>query len=321
VAKRRALLSALVIALTIVVPSRADASGLPHGNLLRNGGFELNAGSDGSTQVLPARWHVIDQPATVVNYAEGQVNSYPPPEIAQAIAGGNNFLAGSPTAGDPTSTTVQMVPVPDTATRAIDAGKVSVTLSADLGGYAGQNDVMDATIEFLNAKKISFIGASFTLGGPNSVGRSGTTGFVFVAASGTVPKHTRYFRVRLDALREDTSASPAANDGYADNLRLEFGLFPHVQRALSLTVDPPSNQLYGTLGAAYPPCGVNQTVRLYERRRTGDKLIKTALTDANQDWAMAIPPEVVNKTVYALTSADAAGYPCARARSEILKLD
>jgi hypothetical protein len=96
----------------------------------------------------------------------------------------------------------------------IDAGKVTATLSALLGGYATQTDHATVTATFLNAAGAPAGAVGLPTVAPAE--RGSVTALVARSASAPVPAGTRGISVRIDAIRDEGSY----NDGYVDNVRL-----------------------------------------------------------------------------------------------------
>jgi hypothetical protein len=134
---------------------------------------------------------------------------------AMALGGGVNFFAGGP--GGATSAATQVVDVSGAAPE-IDAGKVAATLSALLGGYAGQTDHAAVSATFLNGAGAP-AGGAVALPTVTSTDRNLTTGLVARTAAGALPAGTRQISVRIDAIRDEGSY----NDGYVDNVSLVLG--------------------------------------------------------------------------------------------------
>ena len=99
----------------------------------------------------------------------------------------------------------------------IDAGQVTATLSALLGGYATQTDYAAVGATFLNAGGAP--AGSLRLASVSPGDRNSVTALVARSTSGTVPAGTRQISVRIDAVREEGSY----NDGYIDNVSLVLG--------------------------------------------------------------------------------------------------
>ena len=179
-------------------------------NLLRNGGAELGPAvgdASGVAKTIPG-W-VRTGRVTVVKY--GSSGGFPDATVSQAILGGKNFFAGGPT--NPDSGATQTVNVASRAA-AIGAGKMTATLTGDLGGYSSQRDSLTVTASFLDAsgQKLGLL----KIGPVTPAQRKSGTTLIARSAAGKVPVKTRSIQVALTAVRTDGSY----NDGYADNLKL-----------------------------------------------------------------------------------------------------
>jgi hypothetical protein len=185
---------------------------VPTGNLVVNPGAEAGPGApDASTQPAVPGW-TVESTFTAVQYgAPGFLTL----GDSAALGGGMNFFAGGP--GGATSAATQVVDVSGAAPE-IDAGKVAATLSALLGGYAGQTDHAAVTGTFLNAAGAS-AGGAVVLPTVTSTDRNLTTGLVARTAARALPAGTRQISVRIDAIRDEGSY----NDGYIDNVSLVLG--------------------------------------------------------------------------------------------------
>jgi hypothetical protein len=99
----------------------------------------------------------------------------------------------------------------------IDAGKVTATLSALLGGFATQTDNATVSATFLGAGGAP--GGAIRLPTVNPGDRNSVTALVARSSSAPVPAGTRQISVRIDAIRQEGSY----NDGYIDNVSLVLG--------------------------------------------------------------------------------------------------
>jgi hypothetical protein len=170
-------------------------------NLLQNPGAENGPAAGGEELVKPVSWETTSNFTAIRYTASGS-----PPSV-----GGNNYFAGGP--GTALSTATQRVDVSAYATP-IDAGTTKATLSAHLGGFAGQEDA--ATV------RARFLGAAGTLGTEISIGpvplaeRMGQSLLLPKTGTSTVPAGTRTIEVVMTATR----AAGIYNDGYFDNISL-----------------------------------------------------------------------------------------------------
>jgi len=108
----------------------------------------------------------------------------------------------------------QTINITDTPTLSlIDLGKVSVNLSAWLGGYTGQDDNAEVTLSFYNQDGTK-IGNAITVGPVLSSDRKGITELVFQQNTGKVPVGTRSIQLLVGF----TLVSGSDNDGAVDNI-------------------------------------------------------------------------------------------------------
>jgi hypothetical protein len=206
---RRLLVGLAAVSLFAAAPAGAA---VPTGNLLVNPGAEAGPGApDASTQPGVPGW-TVESTFTAVQYGAPAFLTL---ADSAALGGGVNFFAGGP--GGATSAATQVVDVSGAAPE-IDAGKVAATLSALLGGYAGQTDHAAVSATFLNAAGAP-AGGAVALPTVTSTDRNLTTGLVARTAAGALPAGTRQISVRIDAVRDEGSY----NDGYIDNVSLVLG--------------------------------------------------------------------------------------------------
>jgi hypothetical protein len=201
---------AAVIGVALVAAAPAGAV-VPTGNLVVNPGAEAGPASPDASQQLPPPGWTVESTFTAVRYgAPGFLTA----ADSAALGGGANFFAGGP--GGATSAATQVIDLSGAAAE-IDAGKVSGTLSALLGGYATQTDHAIVTATFLGPDGNAT--ASIALPTVTSTDRNSVTALAARTASGRVPPGTRRVSVRIDATRDEGSY----NDGYADNVSLVLG--------------------------------------------------------------------------------------------------
>jgi hypothetical protein len=193
--------------LLVVVP--ADAV-VPGGNLLVNPGAEAGPGAADSSTQLPLPGWTVESTFTAVKYG---TSGFPTLADSTALGGGVNFFAGGNSLA---SAATQVVDLSGAAAE-IDAGKVTATLSALLGGFATQTDRATVTATFLTPEGNQ--SGSVTLPAVAPADRNSVTALVARTASGPVPLGTRRVSVRIDATRDEGSY----NDGYIDNVSLVLG--------------------------------------------------------------------------------------------------
>lgn len=195
----------------------AARAAVPASNLLVNGNAESGTGSSDSSTTTPVP---IPGWTTTTNITEHTYDpagsaAFPDVNASAAIGGGTQFFAGGPAngAGNTVETATQDVDVSTAATE-IDAGTVTATLSAHLGGFSTQGDNAALTATFLNSAGAQV--GTLTVGPVTAADRNNTTQMLPRTASGPVPPGTRTVRVVLTATKTDGSY----NDAYADNLSL-----------------------------------------------------------------------------------------------------
>jgi hypothetical protein len=211
---------AVIVASLVIASSGANARAVvPSGNLIVNGAAEVGIGSSDAATSAPVP---IPGWTSTTNFTEhtydpaGSAN-FPDVNASAAIAGGSQFFAGGPAngAGNSVETATQSIDVSTDATQ-IDAGVVAATLSADLGGFASQEDQASVSAVFLGAAG-QHVGV-LTIGPVTAEDRSDTTRFLPRTGSITVPQGTRTIRVTMTA----TKFAGAYNDAYLDNISLSL---------------------------------------------------------------------------------------------------
>jgi hypothetical protein len=182
------------------------------GNLIKNGNAELGpaVSNDSSSVASITGWSKTGE-FTVVKY--GSPGGFPDASVSTQIQGGRKFFAGGP--ANPDSGATQTINVARFAT-AIDAGKVTATLSGDMGGFSAQRDSLTVTASFLDAS--GRVLSVMRIGPVTSAQRHGTTGLIPRITAARVHPKTRTVRIDMRAVRTDGSY----NDGYADNLSLKL---------------------------------------------------------------------------------------------------
>jgi hypothetical protein len=202
-----------VLALTLAAVALL-APTVPPGNLLQNAGAEAGqASQSGETAVEIPGWQTTSR-FTVVPYGGGGAPdffTFPPPSESQRIHGGKNFFAGGFQVGK--STASQTVDVARAAPL-VDAGRVSVTLSAWLGGFLDQPDpgIVAAIFVDVNGNAI----ASTSIGPVTPAERDNDLEFVQKTGRESVPPGTRKIRVMMTAVQEVGTYA----DAYFDNVVL-----------------------------------------------------------------------------------------------------
>src|SRR5262245_7249806 len=183
---------AALAAAALLAPASAGAV-VPAGNLVVNGGAEAAPGSPDASQVAAPPGWVVTGPFTAVQYGA--------PDFLTAadgarLGGGVNFFAGGPS--NAASAAAQTIDVSEAAAE-IDAGKVTATLSALLGGFASQTDRATVTATFISATTAAL--GTVSLQPVTAAERGSITTLIARSASGAVPAGTRDIAVRIDAIR------------------------------------------------------------------------------------------------------------------------
>ena len=194
-------------AIALLAAAPADAV-VPAGNLLVNPGAEAGAGAPDSSQQLPLPGWTVESTFTAVQYG---APAFLTVADSTALGGGVNFFAGGP--GGALSAATQVVDLSGAAAE-IDAGKVTATLSALLGGFATQTDRATVTATFLSPEGNAT--GSVALPAVSNSDRNSVTKLIARSSSGAVPAGTRQASVRIEATRDEGSY----NDGYIDNVSL-----------------------------------------------------------------------------------------------------
>jgi len=194
-----------------VVTGGGGGGGTTPTNLIVNGDAESGATSPTCSAVPSIPGWTTDGNVTVCSYSTG--GGYPTATSPGPPNRGNSFFGGG---GVARSALTQSIDVSSQSGQ-IDAGALSFTLSAYLGGFAADGDNATLSITFQNNTG-TMIGSA-TLPGVTSADRQGVTGLLQRDTTGTVPIGTRTINVLLDFAR----LAGATNDGYADNILLTFG--------------------------------------------------------------------------------------------------
>jgi hypothetical protein len=207
----RVSLATLAAALLLAAPASAT---LPAGNLVVNPGAEAAPGAtDSGTQVGLPGWTVTGS-LTAVAYG---TPAFLTTEDATRLGGGANFFAGGPD-GD-TNTASQLINVSGAAPE-ITKG-VAGTLSALIGGYAGQEDSATVSAQPLDAAGTPIAPAT-VLPAVTSADRKGLTDLLPRTAQVSIPLDTRLIAVTITTTR----TAGQYNDGYVDNVSFSFGGSP-----------------------------------------------------------------------------------------------
>lgn len=214
----------LLLTIFAVTGSTPAAAAVPAGNLLANGDAELGTGATDASTVSPVP---IPDWTTSPNFTElvydpGGAYGFPDTADSAAIGGGTQFFAGGPDTSvdesnnNTTETASQSVDL-SAAAAEIDAGRVSATLAAALGGFEDQGDNATVTASFLNAASTSLGQAK--VGPVTPANRGDETKLISRSGTANLPAGTRTVQVVITANRLDGSY----NDGYIDNVSLTLG--------------------------------------------------------------------------------------------------
>jgi hypothetical protein len=218
----RVSLATLAAAFLFAAPASAV---VPAGNLVVNPGAEAGAGAADSSAQPPLPGWTVESTFTAVKYG---APAFPTAADGARLGGGANFFAGGP--GGAVSAASQTIDV-GVAAAEIDAGKVSASLSALIGGYDGQDDQATVAATPLNVRGLGIAPAT-TLGPVTSADRTATTNLLPRSATFVVPSGTRGISVRITATR----SAGSYNDGYVDNVNLSFGGGPAAGKSVEAKV-------------------------------------------------------------------------------------
>lgn len=204
---------ALAAALLLAVPLAAAPEAIPGGNLVRNPGAEESPGAVYDTVVAPAGWTTT---GALSAWTYGAQGDRPDKAFARSIGGGETFFSGGPggITGQPTAT--QSIDVSGPATE-IDAGGVSATLKAHIGGYTVSEDLLRIDAVFLDSSGTRLGG--IRIGPVNRELRKRLTTLLERSATANVPKGTR----RIDVVISVAVDNNGKNHAYADNISLTLG--------------------------------------------------------------------------------------------------
>ena len=193
-----------------VVIHAAEASDPFDVNLLVNPGAE----SDGLSNVQTG-WTPIVGDASVYKYVlpfGNSANYLDTNDPGPSDRGTNYFWGGTSF----NSIMMQQVTIPDTYTNYTDQGRLNCQLSGWLGGYINDGDYATITAVLLDKDYNTL--TNLSIGPVTHFDRNDLTGLQFRSTEGDVPAGTRFARV----LVEFFLFQGQNNDGYADNISLEF---------------------------------------------------------------------------------------------------
>jgi hypothetical protein len=206
-------LALLTVGILLAMAGSASAV-LPTGNIVVNGDAEAGPAATNATDApAPAGWQQLPN-FTAVAYGSG--GAFPSTSIAGPIGGGRNFFAGGPDSGfGPASAIFQDIDLSGAAPE-IDAGDITATLSADLGGSGTQGDQASVVAVYDDAAGTTGAGSALQPVTPDD--RNGVTGFVHRTNCVAIPPGVRTAHVQVTAERK----SGTYNDGYADNVSIRL---------------------------------------------------------------------------------------------------
>ncbi|MEW2631057.1 phosphoesterase [Streptomyces sp. NPDC048389] len=181
-------------------------------NLVVNGDAESGPGGSAEPVGTVTGWVVAQGAPALVGYDVG--GGYPTAADPGPARRGSRFFSGG---NSPRTALVQDITLPATGPAgrvAVDAGQVSYTLTAWLGGYAAQEDGARLSAEFRDEAGTP---TALSVLGPVTAAERGTrTGLLERTASGAVPPGSRTARLLLVFTR----SGGTSNDGYADAMTL-----------------------------------------------------------------------------------------------------
>jgi hypothetical protein len=236
--RRSTWIGASVFAVVAMAATAISASARPEAahNLLKNGGAEVGPGSSDvrtAVKAIPGWEAAIDDRGGQFNVLvyksispkdAQRGNFWPSTAASRLIKGGKKlFYGGYIAPGKTSSTLTQTVDVAAQA-KAIDAGKLSATLAAAIGGVGNTKDTLTVVAGFHDAsgKRLGLIRI-----GPvpreqwDKVfsNRGHSTALLERSGTKNVPKGTRSILVVLQTIKRDGANS----DAIADNISLTLG--------------------------------------------------------------------------------------------------
>ncbi len=211
-------------------------------NIVVNGGAEVGpAAQNFGTNVSPQGW-ISTGTMTAVTYQAGGSGDL---NLASSLAsqGGTAYFSGG--TSDGLSTARQVIDVSAYAAR-IDAGRVTVDLAAQMGGFASQDDRSEITLSFLAADGVTVLG-TLTLTGPFAVDRANISQLLTETGSAALLSGTRSVEVTLTMIR----AAGSYNDGYADNISVHLTGLTRGQVLVDGTQDFSSETIAKSTGISF----------------------------------------------------------------------
>ncbi len=179
-------------------------------NWVIDGDAETSIGvNDANSTSLPVGWNSF-MGSTLFTPVKYQASPGGFPAFSDPIPPdhGTNFFAGGPNVADAFG--IQTFDVSSIASD-IDAGGVSFTLSAYLGGFADQNDFSTFSAVFLNGSNLQI--GNFAVNGLTALQRGDATRLDFESTTGIIPIGTRTIQFQLEMVFKQGNY----DDGYADD--------------------------------------------------------------------------------------------------------
>lgn len=215
-------------------------------NLVVNGDAESGPASGSFGLNVPPQGWVTTGGTSAVLYSIGTPADLNTTD-ALVSQGGLAYLAGG--AGASLSTATQIIDVSAHAAR-IDAGRVTMNLAAQLGGYASQDDAAEVVVYSLAADGVTVLD-SLTLSGPLAADRGLESLLQDFLASETLLAGTRSLKVEVTFVR----TSGTYNDGYADNISIQLDGVIRDQILVTTTQDFTLETIGAAHGISFLPGG------------------------------------------------------------------
>jgi hypothetical protein len=196
------------LALTIAGTVAASPT-VKSANLVKNGAAELGQAASNSGEVFaPQGWTTTGE-FTQLRY--GASGGFPDATISKTIQGGKAFFAGGNAAE---STATQTASVPSGWLKWVRRSRVKAVLSADLGGYGGQEDAATVVAHFMDSGGLEL--GSMQIGPVTPTVRGGQTKLLLRTKTLLAPAQTVSITIVITCTRDEG----AYNDAYVDNVKL-----------------------------------------------------------------------------------------------------
>jgi hypothetical protein len=197
-------------ALTLAIAGTVAASPtVTSANLIKNGAAELGKAASNSGEVFAPRSWTTTGEFTQIRY--GAPGGFPDATISKAIKGGKAFFAGG---NVPESTATQKVNVPSAWSKWVQRGRVKAVLSANLGGWGGQEDAATVVAHFMDSGELEL--GTMQIGPVTSANRGGKTKLLLRTKTLLAPAKT----VSIIVVITCTRSTGPYNDAYVDNVKL-----------------------------------------------------------------------------------------------------